>query len=104
MIPDGLAWGRLHDHETLFWLEVGDDHKSREEITDTTRHRLDAALKYCKGIGMWLVYAQLSTPWVHDAVAEACVGLPEWGAVVLGNRRQFGELPIVEWGKSKLGN
>ena len=48
---------------------------------------------------MWLVYAQLSTPWVHDAVAEACGGLPEWAAVVLGNHRRFGELPVIEWGK-----
>jgi hypothetical protein len=99
MIPDGLVWGRLHDHEILFWLEVGDDHKSREEITDTTRTRLDTALKYCKGIRMWLVYAQLSPPWVHDAAADACIGLPEWAAVVLGNHRRFGELPVVEWGK-----
>jgi hypothetical protein len=77
---------------------VGDDHKSREEITDTTRTRLDAALKYCKAAGMWLVYAQLSPPWVHDAVAEACFGLPEWAAVVLGNHRQFGKFPVMEWG------
>jgi hypothetical protein len=98
VIPDGLAWGRLHDHEVLFWLEVGDDHKSRKKIMKTTRTRLAAVLKYCKGTGMWLVYAQLSTPWVHDAVAEACGGLPEWAAVVLGNYRKFGELPTIEWG------
>jgi hypothetical protein len=98
VIPDGLAWGRLHSHEVLFWLEVGDDHKSRKEITKTTRIRLNAALKYCKGTGMRLVYAQLSTPWVHDAVAEACGELPEWAAVVLGNHRWFGELPMIEWG------
>jgi hypothetical protein len=99
VIPDGLAWGRLHGHEVIFWLEVGDDHKSRKKIINTTRTRLAAALKYCKGTGMWLVYAQLSTPWVHDAVLKACDGLPEWAAVVLGNHRQLGELPQVEWGK-----
>jgi hypothetical protein len=99
MIPDGLAWGRLHGHEVLFWLEVGDDHKSRKKIINTTRTRLTAALKYCKGTGMRLVYAQLSTPWVHDAVADACDGLPDWTALVLGNHRQLGELPQVEWGK-----
>jgi hypothetical protein len=99
VIPDGLAWGRLHDHEVLFWLEVGDDHKSRKKIMNSTRARLATALKYCKGTGIWLVYAQLSTPWVNDAVAEACVGLPEWAAVVLGNYRQFGELPVAELGR-----
>jgi hypothetical protein len=35
---------------------------------------------------------------VHDAVAEACGGLPEWAAMVLGNHRRFGELPTIEWG------
>jgi hypothetical protein len=99
VIPDGLAWGRLHGHEVLFWLEVGDDHKSRKKIMKTTRTRLASALKYCKGTGIWLVYAQLSIPWVHDAVAEACCGLPEWAAVVLGNHRRFGELPVSEWGR-----
>jgi hypothetical protein len=98
MIPDGLAWGRLYNHEVLFWLEVGDDHKSRKEITKTTRIRLNAALKYCKGTGMRLVYTQLSTPWVHEAVAEACGGLPGWTAVILGNHRRFGELPTIGWG------
>jgi hypothetical protein len=99
VIPDGLAWGNLLGHEVLFWLEVGDDHKSRMKIMNTTRARLAAALKYCEGAGMWLVYAQLSTPWVHDAVAEACCGLPEWAAVELGNHRRFGELPVIEWGR-----
>ena len=48
---------------------------------------------------MRLVYAQLSIPWVHDAVAEACGRLPDWAAVVLGNHRRFGEVPVIEWGK-----
>ncbi len=65
----------------------------------TTITRLTAALKYCKGTGMWLVYAQLSTPWVHDAVAETCGALPEWAAVVLGYHLRFGELPVIEWGR-----
>jgi hypothetical protein len=98
VIPDGLAWGNWYGHKVLFWLEVGDEHKSREQIINTTRTRLAAALKYCKGTGMCLVYAQLSTPWVHEAVADACGGLPEWATVVLGNHRQFGELPTIEWG------
>jgi hypothetical protein len=99
VIPDGLAWGRIHGFETLFWLEVGDAHKSRQEIIHTTKTRLAAALKYCKETGMWLVYTQLSSPWVHNAVAEACVSLPEWVAVVLGDHRQFGVLPVVEYCK-----
>src|SRR5690606_7028800 len=31
VIPDGLAWGRIQGYETLFWMEVGDDHKDRNE-------------------------------------------------------------------------
>jgi len=47
-----------------------------------------------------LVYAQLSTNWVHEAVRRACVKLPKEMAVVMGNQRRFGELPILEWGQT----
>ncbi len=99
VIPDGLAWGRIHGYETLFWLEVGDGHKSRMKITDVTTRRLDQARKLCERTGARLVYAQLSTHWVHEAAGWACVSLPDEVAVVLGDWKRFGELPIVEWGR-----
>ena len=99
VIPDGLAWGRIQGYETLLWLEVGDAHKSREEIIKNTTSRLEQAFELCKRTGVRLVYTQLSVSWVHDATRWACVNLPEDVAVVMGNRNRFGELPVMEWGR-----
>lgn len=99
VIPDGLAWGRIQGYETLLWLEVGDHHKDRDEITEVTAKRLDQARKLCERTGVRLVYAQLSTNWVHEAARWGLVDLPSEVAVVLGNKRRFGDLPILEWGK-----
>ena len=100
VIPDGLACGRIQGYETLFWLEVGDAHKSKEEITQLTTKRLKQAWSLCERTGMRLVYAQLSTKWVHGAARWAAANLPKEVAVVMGNQRKFGELPVLEWGKS----
>jgi len=99
MIPDGLAWGRIHGYETLLWLEVGDGHKKKDKITDITIKRLHQARSLCNRTGMRLIYVHLSTNWVHQAARLAYVRLPEDVAVVLGNWKRFGELPIVEWGR-----
>jgi len=99
VIPDGLAWGRIQGYETLFWLEVGDGHKGRDKITDITTKRLEQARKLCNRTGVRLVYAQLSTNWVHEAARWACVNLPKEAAAVMGNQRRFGELPMMEWGR-----
>lgn len=96
--PDALAWGRLQGYETLFWLEVGDNHKSREEIEKITKKRLKSAWKFCQVTGVRLVYIQLSTKWVHEAACWAFETLPIQAAVVMGNRLRFGELPVLEWG------
>ena len=97
--PDALAWGRIQGYETLFWLEVGDDHKSRKEITDITIKRLGEAQKFCKGTGVRLIYIQLSVNWVHETVRWAIRVIPPDVSILLANRRKFGKLPTVEWGK-----
>lgn len=99
VIPDGLAWGRFQGYETLFWLEVGDGHKSRAEITEVTARRLKQAQNLCARTGMRLVYVQLSPPWVHAAARWGCMNLSEDVAVVLGDWRQFGRLPMADWGR-----
>ena len=99
VIPDGLAWGRIQGFETLFWLEVGDGHKSRDKITNITTTRLDQAIDLCKRTGVRLIYAQLGTHWVHEAACWACVNLPEDVAVVMDKAGKFEKLPNVEWGK-----
>ena len=98
VIPDGLALGRIQGYETLFWLEVGDDHKDRDQITEITTKRLDQARELCEWTGIRLVYVQLSTNWVHESARWACVDLPSEVAVILGDSRRFGELPVLEWG------
>jgi hypothetical protein len=99
VIPDGLAWGRIQGYETLFWLEVGDEHKSREKITKITAKRLYEARNFCGRTGVRLVYAQLSTGWVREAARWGCKNLTNEVAVVMGNPRRFGTLPVLEWGK-----
>ena len=98
-MPDGLAWGRALGYETLFWLEVGDAHRSEDRILKITRKRLVHARILCRRTGARLVYTQLSTNWVHEAARWACVDLSGEEAVVMGNLRRFGELPMLEWGK-----
>lgn len=101
VLPDSLAWGRIQGYETLFWLEVGDEHKRRDKITEITTRRLDQARGLCDQTGIRLVYAQLSTNWVNESARWACINLPKDVAVVMGNMNKFGELPIVEWGDFK---
>jgi hypothetical protein len=97
--PDALAWGRIEEHETLFWLEVGDEHKSRNVIEKITKQRLKSALKFCKRTGARLVYAQVSTKWVIEAVGWSIKNLPPEVAVLTMNKHKFGKLPTVEWGR-----
>ncbi len=99
VIPDGLAWGRIQGYETLFWLEVGDEHKTKEQILEVTRTRLRQAIQLSERTGVRLVFALLSVPWVHEAARWACANLPEEVAVVMGEQRWFGELPVMEWGR-----
>jgi hypothetical protein len=99
VIPDGLAWGKIQEYESLFWLEVGDEHKRRNVITAVTAKRLDQAWKLCRRTGVCLVYVQLGVDWVQEAVRWACTQLPNEVAVVMGNKSGFRELPIMEWGK-----
>ncbi|MBI5954927.1 MAG: hypothetical protein HY865_24975 [Chloroflexi bacterium] len=99
VIPDGLAWGRIQGYETLFWLEVGDEHKGRDVITEVTAKRLDQAWRLCRRTGVRLVYAQLGADWVQEAVRWACVELPDEVAILMGNKKRFGELSLIEWGK-----
>ena len=96
--PDALAWGRIQGFETLFWLELGDEHKKRMEIQRITRIRLASALEFCQQTGVRLVYAQISPKWVQKAVGMALSPLPPDMAAVTASTRRFGKLPTVEWG------
>lgn len=98
VLPDALAWGRIQGYETLFWLEVGDEHKKGAEIEEITRKRLNEAREFCRETGVRLVYTQLSPDWVHEAAGWAFDNLRSEVAVIMGSSRRFGELPMLEWG------
>ena len=97
--PDALAWGRIQGFETLFWLEVGDNHKGRNKIESSTRTRLEQALIFCRRTGARLVFAQLSLNWVQKAARQGMTNLANDVAVVMGCENQFGKLSSLEWGK-----
>jgi len=97
--PDALAWGRIQGYETLFWLEVGDNHKRKDEIEVDTRTRLEQALLFCHRTGARLIFAQLSPNWVQRYSLWGMKNLPADAAVIMGHERHFGKLPIIEWGK-----
>jgi hypothetical protein len=97
--PDALAWGRIQGFETLFWLELGDEHKKKEVIKRITRIRLASALQFCQQTGIRLMYAQISPKWVQKAVGIALSPLPPNMAAVMTSTRRFGKLPTVEWGQ-----
>ena len=63
--PDALTWGRIQRYETLFWLEVRDEHKRSDEIEEITKIRLASALEFCQRTGVNLVYAQIGPKWVQ---------------------------------------
>jgi hypothetical protein len=102
--PDALAWGRIQGYETLFWLEVGDEHKGRDKIEEITKKRLCDAWEFCQRTGVRLVYAQLSVNWVQETARWAFEKLHPEVAVVMENPKRFGELPTVEWGRATKSN
>ena len=98
-IPDALAWGRIQGYESLFWLEVGDNHKSRVEIEANMRVRLRDALTLSKRTNVRVVFAFLGPKWVQDAAVWAFEKLPPEIGVVMAGWTKFGQLPVLEWGK-----
>lgn len=97
--PDALAWGRIQGFETMFWLEVGDNHKKRDKIESNTRTRLEQALVFCRRTGARLVFAQLSPNWVQKAARWGITNLPNDVAVIMGQENIFGKIPMIEWGE-----
>ena len=100
--PDALAWGRLDGCETLFWLEVESGHSSREVLQRKLSRRLSQACAYTHSLNVRLVFVLLAMPWVQEAARSALAGIPDTVAVVTGDWKEFGRLPVVEWGKVRL--
>jgi hypothetical protein len=69
--PDALACGRILGYESLFWLEVGDNHKSRPEIEANMPIRLRDALTLSRRTNVRVVFAFLGLKWIQDAAVWA---------------------------------
>jgi len=74
-------------------------HYTKDQILEVMSTRLRQAIQLSERTGVRLVFTLLSNPWVHEAARWACANLPEEVAVVMGERRWFGELPVMEWGQ-----
>jgi len=101
--PDALAWGQLDGSETLFWLEVDSGHSSRLKLQKEMARRLSLATAYAESLRVRLVFVLLAMPWVQEAARTALAGIPDHVAIVTSDWNKFGKLPVVEWGKVRLG-
>lgn len=98
VVPDAMAWGRTQGCETLFWLEVGDNHKAGDDIAADIGNRLRQAIQLAERTGVRLVFTLLAPPWVLEEARWGCTRLPANVAVVMEDWGRFGELPPLAWG------
>ena len=101
LFPDALAWGRLDDQETLFWLEVESGKASRADLQLKMTQRLSRAAIYANQFSLCLVFAVLAPPWVRETVAQVFHDLPQSVSVVLTDWKDFGRLPTPKWGVAR---
>jgi hypothetical protein len=103
--PDALAWGKIADVETLFWLEVESGKSSRNFILEKTTVRWLKATGYAEAVGVHLIFVFLAMPWVRDAARLAFMDVPRTSAVIVADwsRHNFGQLPFPKWGETVLG-
>jgi len=99
--PDALAWGRLEERETLFWLEVESGNASRTDLQRKMTQRLSRAAVYANQFSLCLVFAVLAPPWVRETVAQVFHNLPQSVSVVLTDWKDFGQLPTPKWGSAR---
>jgi hypothetical protein len=99
--PDALAWGTIHNVETLFWLEVETGSVAWWRVEEQTAIRWQKATNYAKAAGVHLVFVLLSQRWVQHAVQMAFTEVPPNCAAILSNwsRLNFGKLPYPKWGE-----
>ena len=99
--PDALAWGKIQEVETLFWMEVESGHCSRKLIMEKTTNRWLKSVAYAEAVGVHLVFVFLGMPWVRDAARRAFMNVPRTCAVIIADwsRDNFGRLPFPKWGE-----
>ncbi len=97
VVPDALAWGRVGKHETLFWLEVGEEHKARWEIVADISRRLRYAAALADRTGVRLMFLLLAPRWVCEEARWACQRLPPSVGVVMNNWGIRDQRTRFEW-------
>jgi len=60
---------------------------------------LGQAIQLSERTGVRLVFTLFSPRWVHEVARWTCTQLPTNVAVVMGDWRNFGKLPMMEWEK-----
>jgi hypothetical protein len=97
--PDALAWGKIDDRETLFWLEV-ETTKTRDRIEEITALRWAKARSYAEIAGVHLVFVLMGRPWIQTVARAAFADIPPNCAVIVTgwHRLDFGKLPYPKWG------
>ena len=97
-IPDALAWGTHNGKETLFWLEVDSGHSSTKTIEANYRRRLQLAYDHAQEWRIPIVFCIMGPPWVVERFGWSISGANPWVAIIGHNWRDFGRLPVYEFG------
>ncbi|MBL6983045.1 MAG: MarR family transcriptional regulator [Anaerolineales bacterium] len=99
--PDSLAWGLWLGQETLFWLEVDAGKKNQYELRRLYTRRWKQAAAYARQQDLPIIFVVLAKPWVLSVVRPVFRSLPEYMAVLLQDWRDFGHLPMPDFGFCK---
>ena len=98
-IPDALAWGTHYGKETLFWLEVDSGHSSTKTMEANYTRRLQLAFEHAQEWRIPIVFCIMGPPWVVDKFRWCVRGVNPWVAIIGHDWRDFGRLPIFEFGR-----
>jgi hypothetical protein len=96
--PDSLAWGFWLGQEMLFWLEVDTGKKNQHELRHIYTRRWKQAAAYAQQHDLPIIFVVLAKPWVLSVIRPIFCDLPDGMAVLLQDWRDFGHLPIPNFG------
>jgi hypothetical protein len=101
--PDSLVWGSWLGYEMLFWLEVDAGKKNQHELRRIYESRWKQAEFYAKQHNLPIIFVVLAKPWVLSVIRPVFCGLPNEMSVLLQDWRDFGSLPIPDFGFLRYG-
>jgi hypothetical protein len=101
--PDALAWGSWLGQEMLFWLEVDAGKKNQDQLRQIYTRRWKQAASHAKQYNLPIIFTVLAKPWVLSVIRPVFSGLPPEIAVLLQDWRDFGHLPMPNFGYCTYG-